>query len=313
MPALLLSLIMPLFFLLGCSEKPDENAKANLNINAKKEILLVMKSLTNPFYVEMEKGARKAADELGFTLYVRSGTNETSLEQQASFIEEYMQKGIHAVVIAPADSVGIIPVLKRVQLRGIEIVNIDNKIDAQALHKAEMKPVPFISVDNEHGAYLSANAIAKVAPKGSKAIVIEGIRTAQNANQRKSGALRAFKEAGIPVVATESASWKIEEAYGMFRKLHEEHPNANLIFCANDMMAMGVLQYAQEKNIKNLLIAAYDDIPDARKMIQDGKMHSTVNQQADMQGYYGAKFAFERSIGKEVPLEKIVDVRLVTR
>ncbi len=121
---------------------------------------------------------------------MRSGTNETSLEQQATFIEEYMQKGIHAVVITPADSVGIIPVLKRVQLRGIEIVNIDNNIDAQALHKAEMKPVPFIGVDNEYGAYLSANAIAKVVPKGSKAIVIEGIRTAQNANQRKRGAFR---------------------------------------------------------------------------------------------------------------------------
>lgn len=302
-----------LLLLIGCSEKTEEQNDVSATPTKQTEILLIMKSLTNPFFVEMEKGAREAAQELGFTLHVRSGTNESSLEQQAAFIEEYMQKGIQGIVIAPADSIRIIPVLKRAQMRGIKIVNIDNKIDAGAVKKAGMQPIPFISVDNEAGAYLSAKAIADQAPANTQAIIIEGIQSAANGQLRKNGALRAFKEAGISVVASESANWKIEEAYTLFSQLHAKHPEAKLVFCANDMMALGVLRYAQEQNLDDLLIAAYDDIPDAHKAIDEGLMRATINQQADQQGYFGARFAYESIQGSNVPLEKTVEVQLVTK
>lgn len=45
-------------------------------------VALVMKTLTTPFFVEMEKGARQAEVELGIKLLVKAGAQEISVEQQ---------------------------------------------------------------------------------------------------------------------------------------------------------------------------------------------------------------------------------------
>ena len=77
-------------------------------------IALVMKTLTNPFFVEMEKGARQAETELGINLIVKTGAQETSFEQQITIIEELIKEKVDAILIAPADSVQIIPVLNSI-------------------------------------------------------------------------------------------------------------------------------------------------------------------------------------------------------
>lgn len=123
-------------------------------------IALVMKTLTNPFFVEMEKGARLAEQELGITLMVRTGAQETSIEQQIAIIKELIEEEVDAIVIAPADSRQLIPVLKEAQDAGIVIINVDNRLDAEVSRNLGLINVPFISVDNEQGAYLSARYIS---------------------------------------------------------------------------------------------------------------------------------------------------------
>lgn len=62
-----------------------------------------MKTLTNPFFIEMEKGARKAEIELGIELIVKTAAQETSFEQQVVIVEDLVHnKRVDALVIAPA-------------------------------------------------------------------------------------------------------------------------------------------------------------------------------------------------------------------
>ena len=76
---------------------------------------LVMKTLTNPFFVEMEKGARQAEKDFGINLVVRTGAQETSIEQQITIVRDLIKENVDAIVIAPADSSELIPVLKEAQ------------------------------------------------------------------------------------------------------------------------------------------------------------------------------------------------------
>jgi ribose transport system substrate-binding protein len=123
-------------------------------------VALVMKTLTNPFFVEMEKGARKAQQAMGIDLKVQTATQETSIEQQIQLVEQEIQAQAKAIVIAPGDSMRLVPVLKKAQDAGIHVVNIDNRLGAQAMQAIGMKPVPFISVNNEEGAYKAAKFVA---------------------------------------------------------------------------------------------------------------------------------------------------------
>lgn len=275
----------------------------------KKKIALVMKTLTNPFFIEMEKGARAASKEQGIDLIVKTGAQETSIDQQIAIVEELIKANVDAIVIAPGDSKELIPVLKKAQDSGVVIINIDNQLSEDISLKLGLKDVPFISVDNEKAAYLSASMISRRITVPTDAILIEGIREASNAQMRKTGALRAFAEnPNIKIVASESANWKIDEAKDVVGALYKRYPNIGVIFAANDMMGLGAIEYLRTADKKGVLVAAFDAIPEAKDAVRGGTMVATVDQQPYLQGYTGINYAVEILNGKKVPKQTMLDV-----
>jgi ribose transport system substrate-binding protein len=295
-------------------EPGQVNTPVSTRAASPKTVALVMKTLTNPFFVEMEKGARKAEKDLGIQLIVKTAAQETSIQQQIAIVEELIKAQVDAIVIAPGDSKELIQVLKKAQDAGIVVVNIDNRLDPALSKQDGLLDVPFISVDNQKGAYLSAKYIADQIKTPTKVVVLEGIRGAQNAEDRKAGALKAFKEnPNITVTAMESANWKIDEAHDVVAKLFETTPGIGAVFAANDMMALGVIQYLDEKKLTGVKVAGYDNLAEVKQALLDGKLAATIDQQAAMQGYMGILYADKKIKGESVPLETFVDVILVTK
>jgi ribose transport system substrate-binding protein len=272
-----------------------------------------MKTLTNPFFVEMEKGARQAQQATGIDLQVQTATQETSIEQQIQLVEQEIQAKAKAIVIAPGDSMRLVPVLKKAQDAGIHVVNIDNRLSAQAMQAVGMKPVPFISINNEEGAYKAAKHVADQITKPTEVAILEGIRTADNAQQRKAGAERAFKgNPKLKLVAQETANWKIDEAYEVAQRMFKAHPRIGAVFCANDMMAIGVIKYLQESGKQHVLVAGFDALEEAKTALRAGQLAATIDQQASEQGYLGITTALQMLRGEVVPMEVNVDAALVT-
>lgn len=286
--------------------------KNNQDVSPKKRVALLMKNMTNPFFAQIEKGARQAEEELGIDLIVKACSFETSDDEQIAYVEEFIASKVDAIVITLCGT-DLIPVLKKAQDAGIVIVTIDNKLDPILLEKWGLSNVPYISVDNEQGAYLSAKFISDKITSHTEAVIIEGLRTVSTAQDRKNGALRAFSEnRNIKVVASETANWNIKEAYTVTAKLYKTNPNIKAIFCLNDMMALGAIHYLQENKIKGVLVAAYDGLDEARLAIRDGWLTVTVDQNPREQGYLGVKTAFaifngdQQSIKKETILDTVL-------
>lgn len=280
---------------------------------APRKIGLVMKTLTNPFFVEMEKGARRAEAELGVELSVKTASQETSIEQQIQIVEELIAAKVDAIVIAPGDSVRLVPVLKKAQAAGIKVVNIDNALSTEAIAAEHLQPIPFISVDNEHAAYEATRSVVGEIKKPTEAAIIEGIRTAENAQQRKRGAEKAFEENhAIKVVARESANWKIDEGHDVAKRILSAHPHVSVIFCANDMMALGALRYLDESGHKGVTVIGYDALDEAKTAVRAGRLAVTVDQQAAEQGYQGIATAVRMLHGDAVPPQVKVNTALIT-
>ena len=317
-----LSLLLPLLGLVACGDsggpnvstvaRPEAPQLAPVPVQSKPHIGLVMKTLTNPFFIEMERGARRAEKELNIDLQVKTAAQETSIEQQIQIVEDLINAKVEAIVIAPGDSQRLVPVLKKAADAGIKLVNIDNRLDPGALAQAGLPVVPFISVDNEKAAYASAGLIADGAAPGTQAAILEGIRSADNARQRAAGAKRAFAEnPAIKLVAAESANWKIDEGYSVTKQLFVNHPEIKLLFAANDMMALGALKYLQETARSQVKVAAYDALDEAVAEVKAGRLVVTVDQQAAEQGYQGIVLA-KRLLNKEtVPEVMLIDTRLI--
>lgn len=289
-----LLILIILLSLTVCQKQVKEENTVDNQTPSKYKIALVMKTLTNPFFLTMEKGAREAEKDLGIELIVKTGSQETAITQQIDIIRKLISDKVDAIVIAPASSIELVPILAQAQKAGIVIVNIDNELDKDTSEKYQLKNVPFISVDNEEGGYLSARYISKDVTNKSQAVILEGIRSAQNGIDRKNGALRAFKEnKNIELLASESANWKIDEAYEVFADMWKANPDIDLVFCANDMMALGVVQFLKENNITNVKVAAFDNIKEIKPHLESGAIAVTIDQQADIQGYKGVETAYK--------------------
>lgn len=311
---LFIALMITLVLLSAC-QKQDSAARAKREqVEEQKvfQIALVMKTLTNPFFITMEKGAREAEKDLGIKLIVKTGSQETAIVQQIDIIRKLIDDKVDAIVIAPASSIELVPIIAKAQQAGIVIVNIDNELDRATSKTYKLENVPFISVNNEEGAYLSVKTISEDITEKSKAVILEGIRTAQNGIDRKKGALRAFNEnPNIEIIASESANWKIDEGYEVFATMWGKNKDIDLVFSANDMMALGVIQFLQDNNIPNVKVAAFDNIEEVKPLLQSGLLSVTIDQQGDVQGYKGIETAY-RLLKKE-PIESvIVDVIVVT-
>jgi ribose transport system substrate-binding protein len=279
----------------------------------KKEIGLVMKTLINPFFIEMEKGARRAEQELGISLKVKTAAQETSIEQQIQLVEDLIAAKIDAIVIAPGDSQRLIPTLKKAADAGIKIINIDNRLDPETVKQAGMAPIAFVSVDNDAGAYKAGKFLAEGVTAPTEAAILEGIRSADNARQRMEGARRALLEnKNIKVVASESANWNLDEAYATTKAMFAKHPNIKIVFAANDMMAIGAAKYLQESGKGSVKLAGYDALDEAIAGIKAGHMVATVDQQASEQGYQGVVLALKLLQGASVPANTTIDTRLVS-
>ena len=279
----------------------------------RKRVALVMKTLTNPFFVEMEKGARRAEKDLGADLQVKTAAQETSIEQQIQIVEDMIAAKVDAIVIAPGDSQRLVPVLKKAIDAGIKVVNLDNRLDPDAVKQAGMPPVPFVSVDNEKAAYEAAKFLSSQFHGPTEAVILEGIRSADNARQRMEGAKRAFTEnKSIKLIASESANWKIDEGYTVIQQIFAKHPNVKLVFAANDMMGLGVLKYLQESGKTDVKVASYDALPEAVAEVKAGRLAVTVDQQAAEQGFQGIALAMRLLKGDTVSEVLLIDTRLVT-
>jgi len=265
-------------------------------------IALVMKALTNPFFLKMEQGAKNFAKENEIPLEVFGIINETDTFHQISIMESLISRNIGAIVLAPADSKKLVPVCKKAIKKGITVINIDNPLDNNLLSKEGLN-IPFVGSNNQTGGELLGQYIKQQLKGEGRVLVIEGIRGVENAELRKSGFVKAVtKNSSIWIVASESANWKTEEAFSVTMKLLQKHPSIDAIFCANDKMALGTLQAIDILDLnKKILIAGYDNIESVRNEIRHKKIHATMEQHPELMGAYGVMLAQKKINGEAVP------------
>ncbi|MDR1732559.1 MAG: sugar ABC transporter substrate-binding protein [Synergistaceae bacterium] len=242
---------------------------------------LVMKSLANEFFKTMEEGAQKFAKEDGTFELIAVGMNsETDIDTQINAVENFISQKVDVIVLAPADSVGLVPSVKKAVDAGIIVVNFDVTLDKQAL-KDNGLPEDFLFVgpDNEEGSYLVGKFLGGKLGKGAKVIIIEGNPGADNAKQRKDGFDKAIAETGMTTLESTTAHWETEEANTVVTNLLTKYPDVQGVLCANDSMALGAARAIEAAGkVGKIELVGFDNIGACQELIKEGKMLATVDQ-----------------------------------
>lgn len=315
-PAVSLMTIFYFFCLVACgdSERPGEETISNGEMNERPTVALIMKSLANEFFVTMAEGARQHQASHGdqYRLIVNGIKNEIDLAQQVALIDQMIAAGADAIVIAPADSKAIVPALARAAAAGMAIVNIDNRLDTEILREYGLT-VPFVGPDNFHGAEVVGRYLASQMTAGQQVAILEGVPTAYNSQRRTAGFLKAVLDAGLDVVAQQSAQWDQTRAVAVTSGILVQHPDLAAILCANDNMALGaVAAVTQAGKLGRIKIIGFDNISAVRNLVRKESVLATVDQHADLLAVYGIEYALEALTSGAAMADKSTPVDLVT-
>jgi ribose transport system substrate-binding protein len=306
--------LMVALVLAGCGPEGDSAPRPRQTAGEPPRIALVMKSLANEFFVTMAEGAREhqATNAGRYELIVNGIRNESDLSQQVALVEQMIAQNVDAIVIAPADSRALIPVLGRALRQDIVVVNIDNKLDEASLQQAGMV-IPFVGPDNRAGARAVGAELVKHLRRGDRVAILEGIPTAFNAQQRRLGFEDAIREAGLELVAVQSAQWEQDRANTVAAAMLREHPDLRAILASNDNMALGAAAAVRQAGkIGQVHVVGFDNIEAVRHLLQEGRVLATADQHADRLAVYGIEYALQILGGEAQPEDRETPVDLVT-
>ncbi len=230
----------------------------SLKVNRTKTIGMLVTTSTNPFFGEVVKGVERSCYHKGYSLILCN--TEGDNERMRQSINTLLQKRVDGLILMCSSLEG-------------ERIDVFERYPDIPVVVMDWGPMLFTSdkiQDNSlRGGYLAAKYLIDC---GHTEIgCITGPLIKHQAQMRYEGYKRAMNEAGLEF----NANWIIESdfecegGYQAFKKMAERGTLPSSIFVSNDMMAMGVINAANELSIKvpdDLSIIGYDDIHIAKFM-----------------------------------------------
>jgi len=277
--------------------------------NQPPKVALVMKSLANEFFKTMENGAREHQKQHAseYVLRCEGIRDEIDTTGQIRLVEQMIVSKVDALVLAPADSKALVPVVKKAVDAGIIVINIDNRLDPAALKEKGLN-VPFVGPDNRKGARLVGDFVAKSLKPGDAVGIIEGVPTTTNAQQRTAGFKDAAGAAKLKVVSVQSGEWEIDKGNKVAAAMLRSQSDLKALLCGNDNMAIGAVSAVRAAGrIGKVVIGGYDNIDAIKAMLADGRVAATADQHASQQAVFGIETAL-KAVAAKTPQAKLTGV-----
>ncbi|MDO5088191.1 MAG: D-allose transporter substrate-binding protein [Leptotrichiaceae bacterium] len=304
----------------GGSKETKESENGKTDTGGKAEVAIILKTLSNPFWVSMKEGIEKEAEAQGVKVDIFAVNSEEDVQEQLKILENLMGKGYKAIGVAPLSPVNLIQGIVEANKKGIYVVNIDEKIDMDQLKASGGSVLAFVTTDNVKVGAKGAEYIVSKLPDGGEVAIIEGKAGNASGEYRKQGATEVFKaNEKIKLVTSQPADWDRSKALDLAANLIQKYPNLKGIYAANDTMALGALQAVINANKQGqIIVVGTDGAPEALESIKQKGLSATVAQDSASIGAESFKILLEAIKNKPeispntAPKEVPVESKLVT-
>ncbi len=231
---------------------------------ARKQPVVGVSLLTrsHQFYQDLESAMRDTAAKLGLSPRVQSA--DFKVDKQTNQVEDFINSGVDAVVICPADSRAIVGAVKRANQAHLPVFTAD-------IAALGGDVVCHIASDNVQGGRLIGSYLAKLLHGKGKVVIIHH-PVATSVQERVRGFEQSIaKYPGISIVARPSAEGQRTKAVEVAETMLQAHPDLDAFFGINDDSALGALQAVKQAGRSDrVIIVGYDATPEARQEILSG-------------------------------------------
>jgi len=228
---------------------PNQQAQA-LRAGRSRTIGLAVMDVANPFFADVLRGAQARLEEAGYGATIGDADNRP--DREAAILRSFRDQRVRGVVLGP---IGALPA------------------EVEALHRARIPSVLVDRAAGEAGCTVGVDdveggriAVRHLVAQGHRRLAfVGGPSTLAQVRDRREGAEQAAAEAGATLLAVSVPALDFGSGRAAAEHLStlpaDERPTG--IFCANDMIAIGLLQGLVAARIRvpqEVAIVGYDDI-----------------------------------------------------
>ena len=312
MKKIIYMLVMPIIGLLFTSCGGEvQNVNSQGESESKGTIGVSVLTLGNPFFNVIAEGVKEEAAKHGYDVVVVDGDRD--VQKQANQIDDFLTKGVAAIILNPCDRQSIGPAIEKANRAGVPVFTCDLKCVAEG---AEV--VSHVGSDNLQGGKLAGEAmIEALGEQGGKVLVVH-FPQANSCQLRVQGfeeVIGAYNQGLstglIEVVAQLDGGGVRDEGYKVTEDTLQAHPDLRGIFAINDPSGLGA-RAALEKAGKQdqVVIVAFDGQPEGKQAIKDGKIFADPIQFPGLIGRKTVELMMDYFAGVEVEEEVLIPTEL---
>jgi LacI family transcriptional regulator len=229
------------------------DAARQLRAGMSRTIGLIVLDVANPFFSSLARAAEDAAAGQGSAVVLGNSGHDAAREQR--YLDLFEEQRVQGILISPTGAVA--DRLESLNSRGVKVVLVDSPSDGGRFSS--------VSVDDVSGGYL---AVRHLLDTGRRRLAfVAGPHGFRQVRDRLSGAQRAISEtpgATLEVLTADDLTVLAGRDIGAQVVARERGQLPDGIFCANDLLALGVLQalamIGSVRVPEDVALIGYDDI-----------------------------------------------------
>jgi len=250
---------------------------------------------SNEYWATVGQGITDRCAELGIELDQQFALDTEDQSGQLAAMEAVAAKDHDAYIVSPITVDNLQGVVDTLMADGKPVVNIYLEV----LQNAST----FVgSLDSDCAEMAAQHAIEVMDGEGQAAMALGAV--ASKLVQIRCGNFKDYIEANsdIEVVYEMPAEWVPEKAMQMTMDMMATNPDIELIWCANDNLAMGVIEGLRAVDkLDQVKVMAIDGTSVGLKAVKDGEMEATYANDPHHLGEVAVDMCVRFAAGQDIP------------
>lgn len=256
------------------------------NVKETRNIALVVPNIENPFFGKLAKALSKVAYSKDYNI---SLIDVGESRKDCNSIIELIDKRVDGLIYG--SSYRSDEVIYKAQEINMPIVVMDRENRNSEIYT--------VTINNDHSGYIATEHLIELGHK--KIAYIGGPESMQISSQRENGYIRALEKSGLIYDKSLIAygNFQMSSGYSSMKELLERNSDITGIIAANDLMAIGAINYLNQNGIsvpKEMSVVGFDDIELASSI---SPMLTTISYPIERMAELAIQYIIKQLIEKE--------------
>lgn len=280
----------------------------------KLKIAALLKSSTNPYFTLMWEGIKSESSRLGVNVDLYWPALESNVDYQYEMLDKKASQ-YDVLILSPSNIYDVVKYLPPIKKAGTSIIILDIGVKLPDGVDEKNYFDVLAGTDNEEGGLLAAEFAKGFLSEKSEVVILGGFPQLMTIPGRIMAFENRIKELFPTIKMIKfTADYEKDKAVKVAEENLNIFANSDVLYCANDHMALGVLDVFDRHNVKKRPhIVGYDSILEAQQAIMEGRMDASVTQFPAQMGKEAVRAAIALRKGEFVPRQIMIKPELSVR